>query len=113
MSGGKARLLLRRKAASPPAAGAAAAVDERIEHQRQELVHQLERALLAVGRRLAVELRERIRSSPLRPKRTKFGGSVPPPLKKLLSALATFCWLPLRRCRAEARRQVEEHVVGV
>ena len=34
------------------------------------------------------------RLPPVRPKTgAKFGGSVPPELKKLLMAVATFCWL--------------------
>ena len=44
------------------------------------------------------------------------GGSVPPVLKKLLSALATFCWLPLKplplRAWPERRGQVRAAHVG-
>ena len=42
---------------------AAAAIDERIEHETQELVHQLERAALGAGRILAVQLAELILQS--------------------------------------------------
>jgi hypothetical protein len=60
--GWQVRLLLRRKAGHRPAEAAiAAAIDERIEHQIEEFVGQLKHRALGAGRRLAVELRQRIR----------------------------------------------------
>ena len=70
------------------------AVDKRIEHQPQELVHQRECALLGIGRRLAVELRERglqLRRRVIE-QVLEVVGSVPPPLMKLLIALPTLVW---------------------
>src|SRR4029077_11984571 len=56
------RLALGRERArlSKGAADTAAPIDERIEHQREELAHQLERALLRAGRGFAGKQRESI-----------------------------------------------------
>src|SRR5262249_16680330 len=51
---------LRRKADGAATERVASAVDERIEHDAEELVGKLERALLRAGRGLAGELRQRI-----------------------------------------------------
>ena len=71
---------------------AAAAVDERIEHDAEELVHELKRRLLApVAASPERSVSALARLPPVSPKIfTKAGGSAPPLLKKLLSALATF-----------------------
>ena len=58
--GRQARLLLRRKARRAAAGRAAAAAARRIGQQIHKVRHQLERAGLRAGRRLAGELRERV-----------------------------------------------------
>ena len=75
-------------------ANIAAAVDERIEHHTEELVGELEGRPFGSGRVLAGQRAQRVAGlAPVRPKTlTKLAGSAPPELKKLLSALATFCW---------------------
>ena len=58
--GRQACLLIRRKAERPAAAcRSAAAIDERIEHQAQELIGQIERDMLGSRRILAVQPRQR------------------------------------------------------
>ena len=73
----------------------AVAIHERIEHQREELVAQLERAILRPRRRLARELRQRI--GEIGPRQPEEAHEVreqrPAKLKRLLIAVATFCWL--------------------
>ena len=54
------RRLIRRKAQRAATGRAGAAVDEWIEHQRQELIHRFECGGLGVNRRFAVELVQRI-----------------------------------------------------
>ena len=74
------------------AADTAAAIDERIEHQVEELVSELERDLLAPVAASPESCESALaRLLPLNPnKDTKAGGSAPPLLKKLSIALATF-----------------------
>ena len=77
------------------AADAAPAIDERIEHQAEELVHQLEARLAGCRSRprQTASVSAFVRLLPVRPNTLrKFGGSVPPLLKKVLSVVATFCW---------------------
>ena len=68
----------------------AAAGHERIGQQAHEQVHGIEGGLLRTGRDFAGGLGQARRVSV-----PKTRGMPPVALKKLVSALATFCWLPL------------------
>ena len=79
----------------------------------RELVHQLKRGLLRAGRHFAGKRVSALaRLPPVRSnKAKKFGGSVPPMLKKLLIAPATFCWFWLSpTSHPESGAQAQQHV---
>ena len=79
------RLATRRRSRHCPA------IHEGIGQQAHEQVHGIEGGLLRSGRDLAGSWRQ-----PGRRQRAESMGIPPVVLKKLVSALATFCWLPLR-----------------
>ena len=118
MSSGSVLALGRKAERRAAGAGdAAAAVDERIEHQAEELVRHLECRPAArrsrPRRRAGVSALPRL--PPVRPKTlTKPGGSAPPLLKKLLSASATLLLVLAQRAAypasPERRGQIQDHV---
>jgi hypothetical protein len=85
----------------------AAPGDERIGHHAHELVHGIERGLLRSRRGLARDLAQSRGRQ-----RSKYQGNAAVVLKKLVSALATFCWLPLRPPEFGAGVGVEVGVAG-
>src|SRR5215472_4398143 len=89
---------LGRKADRGAAERVASAVNEGIEHDAEELVGELERALLRAGRGSPESCDSALpRLAPVSRKMvTKAGGSAPPLLKNALSPLATLHWLRLK-----------------
>src|SRR5262249_50434316 len=76
---------------------AAAAVDERIEHQVQELIGELEADLLRIGSGFAGELAQRAgKIAAGEAEDSHEGGRQRAAGKKLLSTLATLHWLTLK-----------------